>query len=224
MRDSFVLYTQHFTQVKLLTMEQRGILLTAVMAYASGEEPPELDDITRMCFSFIQQQLDRDFQKYDETLERRRKAGSLGGQAKTSNAKQSQAMLSDAKQSQANQADNVNVNVNDNVNVNGSDNGSENENENVIQKRESKERKARFSPPTLTEVQEYVEEMGYQMDADRFMSYYESNGWMVGRNKMKDWRAAVRNWAKNDYSKQQTQDRSRSAVVEEWYRERQRMG
>jgi hypothetical protein len=43
---------------------------------------------------------------------------------------------------------------------------------------------------------------GHRMEAERFVNFYESKGWMVGKNKMKDWRAAVRNWART--SQQQT--------------------
>lgn len=59
----------------------------------------------------------------------------------------------------------------------------------------------RFVQPTVEDVKQYCAEKGYKVDADRFVSYYESNGWMVGRNKMKDWKAAVRNWASNDKEK-----------------------
>lgn len=53
---------------------------------------------------------------------------------------------------------------------------------------------SRFSPPTVDEVRAYCAEKGYTLDADRFVDYYTSNGWKVGRNPMKDWKAAVRNW------------------------------
>lgn len=57
----------------------------------------------------------------------------------------------------------------------------------------------RFCPPTLEEVKIYVEEKGYAFfDAERFIDFYTSKGWMVGKNKMKDWQAAVRNWHKSD--------------------------
>ena len=57
----------------------------------------------------------------------------------------------------------------------------------------------RFAPPTVDEVKAYATEKGYSVfDADRFIAYYESNGWKVGRNPMKDWRAAVRGWASRD--------------------------
>lgn len=52
----------------------------------------------------------------------------------------------------------------------------------------------KFTPPTLEEVSQYISEQGYRIDAERFIDYYESNGWMVGKTKMKDWKATVRNW------------------------------
>lgn len=55
----------------------------------------------------------------------------------------------------------------------------------------------RFTPPTPTEVQAYVAEKGYVIDAFKFCDFYESKGWYVGKNKMKDWKAAVRNWARS---------------------------
>ena len=53
----------------------------------------------------------------------------------------------------------------------------------------------RFVAPTLEEVEEYILANGYDVDAERFINHYTSNGWMVGRTKMKDWKAAIRNWA-----------------------------
>lgn len=56
----------------------------------------------------------------------------------------------------------------------------------------------RFVPPTLSQVQEYSNESGYQIDADKFIDYYTSKGWLVGKSKMKDWKASVRNWNRNN--------------------------
>lgn len=55
----------------------------------------------------------------------------------------------------------------------------------------------RFIPPTLDLVQSYITENNYTVDAERFINFYESKGWYVGKNKMKDWKAAVRTWAKD---------------------------
>lgn len=82
MRDSFVLYVKYLENIELLNMEQRGILLTALMKYALKDEIPEMDGMTKMAFSFIKSQLDRDFKKYDETCKKRAESGKLGGRPK----------------------------------------------------------------------------------------------------------------------------------------------
>lgn len=61
----------------------------------------------------------------------------------------------------------------------------------------------RFAPPTLENVSEYCREMGYtNVDAVCFIDFYTSNGWMVGKNRMKDWKAAVRNWDRREKNPQ----------------------
>lgn len=57
---------------------------------------------------------------------------------------------------------------------------------------------SRFSAPTVDEVRAYAQEKGYNIDPEHFVDYYTSNGWRVGRNPMKDWRATVRTWASRD--------------------------
>ena len=56
----------------------------------------------------------------------------------------------------------------------------------------------RFTPPTVEEVRAYCKERGNRVDPVAFVSFYESNGWKVGRNAMKDWRAAVRTWEQRE--------------------------
>lgn len=56
----------------------------------------------------------------------------------------------------------------------------------------------RFIPPTIEKVREYCKERGNRVDPVAFVSFYESNGWKVGRNAMKDWRAAVRTWEQRE--------------------------
>lgn len=51
-----------------------------------------------------------------------------------------------------------------------------------------------FVPPTVEEVSEFVREQGFHFDAIAFVNFYESKGWLVGKNKMKDWKAACRTW------------------------------
>lgn len=63
----------------------------------------------------------------------------------------------------------------------------------------------KFIKPTLKELEEYAKSINYEsFDSNKFLDYYEAKGWLVGRSKMKDWKAAVRNWQRNGetYQKQ----------------------
>lgn len=67
----------------------------------------------------------------------------------------------------------------------------------------------RFTPPTPEEVQQYCSESGHYIDADAFVDFYSSKNWMVGKNKMKDWKSAVRNWERRDKEKPHTERTNR---------------
>lgn len=56
----------------------------------------------------------------------------------------------------------------------------------------------RFVKPTLDELKAYADEIDYNLNAQAFLDYYDGNGWMAGRNHMKDWKATVRNWKRRD--------------------------
>jgi hypothetical protein len=56
----------------------------------------------------------------------------------------------------------------------------------------------RFTPPTADEVASYSDEINAGVDGQQFVDFYESKGWMIGKNKMKDWKAAVRTWKRSE--------------------------
>ena len=62
-------------------------------------------------------------------------------------------------------------------------------------------KRTRFIPPTVDEVRAYCQENGYQVNAEYFVDYYTANGWMAGKNKMKNWQSAVRNWNRREEEK-----------------------
>ena len=95
-KSSFVMYAKYLRNIKKLTLEQRGLLFTAILSYASDQEIPELDAATDMAFSFIQEQMDRDHEIYLEKCRKRSEAGKLGGRPK--------ANASDEKQVKAKKA------------------------------------------------------------------------------------------------------------------------
>lgn len=203
LRDSFVLYTEQKEVFKTLSDEDAGILIKGIFDYISGQTP-ELNDLLKLVFIPIRQQLDRNAQKYEAIKEKRRIAGAKGAKQKLAN----QANANFAKQSLANQADNVNVNVNDNVNVYLSKDKYKIE---EIYKEETEHKNKKFIKPTLEEIKAYCLERKNNIDAQTFLDYYESNGFKVGKNPMKDWKATVRNWERN--SKQQTNREEQTEYV-----------
>ena len=73
----------------------------------------------------------------------------------------------------------------------------------------------RFKKPTLEEVKEYCIERNNNINPELFVDYYESNGWKVGRNSMKDWKACVRTWEKKNTSKVDAREKR----IEEWLKD-----
>jgi|TARA_R100000093_G_scaffold66978_1_gene38249 hypothetical protein len=72
-----------------------------------------------------------------------------------------------------------------------------------------------FNKPKLSEVKDYCFERNNNIDAEAFIDFYESKGWMVGKNKMKDWKAAVRTWEKKNYNKPKGMSKL-DAQINEW--------
>ena len=75
----------------------------------------------------------------------------------------------------------------------------------------SKKKSDRFTPPSLEDVQIYCLERNNSVDPQAFIDFYESKGWMVGKNKMKDWKAAVRTWERN-----RNNSKKEKTVFDEW--------
>lgn len=69
---------------------------------------------------------------------------------------------------------------------------------NIDRERANKSPHSRFVPPTVDEVQAYCLERNNGIDANLFVDFYEARGWMVGKGKMKSWKAAVRTWEKRN--------------------------
>lgn len=79
----------------------------------------------------------------------------------------------------------------------------------------------RFVPPTLDEVKAYCSEHSLNVNPERFLDYYESVGWMVGgKTKMKDWKAACRNWSARESAKpsEKPKTQNKSFDTEEFFR------
>lgn len=99
--------------------------------------------------------------------------------------------------------DTQNKNIKNNKNVN-NDKNVKNEKNNINppisplgEEEVEKPKRTRFVPPTYEEVDAYCVERNNNVDAQAFIDFYESKGWMVGKNKMKDWKASIRTWERS---------------------------
>ena len=108
------------------------------------------------------------------------------------------------------QNDTINNTINDTINGQQTiqqtdtiknDNNDNNENNNIYGLKIKK-----FQKPTLEEIKTYCLERNNNVDANKFFDFYESNGWKVGKNPMKDWKASVRTWERNNFGKENKQE------------------
>lgn len=188
-KKSFVMYESWGTAIEKMSNEQAGELIKAIYAYQKDPDAVPEDPALAFVFELIKQQLDADSQRYKEACAARSEAGKKGGRPKANASDKKQMVSEESKKSKcfsekAKKADNEYDN-----------DLKENTLEGVKEKR--------FAPPTLQEVKDYCLKMGYtHVDAERFIDYYTSNGWMVGKNRMKDWKAAVRNWDRREKNPQ----------------------
>ena len=216
MTDSFIFYASFAEAAGELDNEQYGALMRAINEYALFDKMPDLTGVPKMLFTLIKPQLDANKKRRENG-----KYGSLGGrpQKEPSGKQEESSIIIEEKPNglsndvqnknpmgfendglgllKNNPNDNVNVNVNGNVNDIGADapapDGAP-----------PSEKRTRFVKPTLAEVADYCRERGNNVSPERWYAHYDSNGWHVGKNPMKDWRAAVRTWEQNDFNRPRT--------------------
>ena len=130
-QKSFVMYHSFEKQFSLLTMEQRGALITAIFNYnKSGEVGVELDPISEMAFSCMRDTFDRDKQAYAEMCERNRENGKKGGRPRNDYSYKTEGFFEKTKKAYNDKDSDMDSDVdsdNDNDNKNDNENNSDNE-------------------------------------------------------------------------------------------------
>ena len=171
-KKSFILYCDQQGLFNKLPDEIAGKLIKHIFAYVNDEDPIASDLLLEIAFEPIKLQLKRDLRKYDDYIDKQRLNGAKGGRpSKPTETQITQPFFQEPKK-----ADNVN--------------GNENDNDNATNKKG-------FVKPTIEQLKEYMSEQGMNDIAENWLNHYEANGWMVGKNKMKDWKASVRTWKTN---------------------------
>lgn len=174
-RGQFTFYRSFWEAIKELPPKDRNALLNAICAYALDGEEPKLTGIQMSIFILIRPTLD--------TSARKAESGRLGGSKPEANEKQTGSKTEANRKQTAREKEGE------------GEKEKEKENESYAHTRA---REARFSPPSVEEVAAYCRERGNGVDAQAFVDFYESKGWKIGRDPMKDWKAAVRTWEKRE--------------------------
>lgn len=205
-KASFILYTEYAEQIAMLNDAQAAAFLRAVFAYASGSELPEMDGMTMMLFSMVRRRMDQDAERYAEVVEKRAEAGKKGGRPKaeekangsSEKAKKANGFSEEAKKANGFSEKQKNPDTDTDYDTDTvTDTVSDTVTSNVGKRESTREKRQRFTAPTIDQVKAYCLERHNKVDPERFVNYYESNGWKVGKNPMRDWKAAVRTWETN---------------------------
>ena len=174
------IFVDYLDAIEPLGDAERGRLFTSLLTYARTGEAPQLGGNERFLFPMMRAQLDRDIAAMAGVSEARSKAAKA---SKSSKCEQMQQMQANA------------------ANADKSSKDKDKDKDKDDDKKGNGAREARFTPPSIEEAAAYCQERGNGVDAARFVDFYSSKGWMVGKSRMKDWKAAVRNWERSSDAK-----------------------
>lgn len=174
------LYISYLESLAPFSNEEIGRIVKAMLTYAATGEVPQFDGNERFIWPTLKAQIDRDEAAYQERCEKNRANGAKGGRPPK---KQTVILETEGFSEKPKKA---------------KEKEKEKEKENDSIEADKPPTRHLFSPPSVEEVQAYCVEKGYNVDPERFVDYYTSNGWKVGRNPMKDWKAAVRSWERKE--------------------------
>lgn len=182
-------YTDMILDLEPYSDEEVGRLFRDMLRYAADRSLPELKGNERFIWGTVKKMIDAQYEAYEKLVERNRANGLMHIAMNPVGSTGIQSVQQEPV---------------------GSDTLQEQEQEHIKEK-EHLIVKA-FRPPTVEEVKEYCSSRSNLVNPERFVDYYTSKGWMIGKNKMKDWKACVRTWEQQD-SKSAAPSRKYNRVV-----------
>lgn len=193
MRDSITFFSSYIKAARKLPPEDFKAFVCMICDYAFDDIEPETDDVAiEAMFELVRPNIDNS----KNISAARSEAGRSGGKAKQtqaneSKAKQTETNGSKRKQTQANESE-IEEEIEGEIE-------KEVEEEREGEKGVQREKQKRFSPPSLSEVQEYCRERQNSVNPEAFIAYYESQGWKKANGtKVVDWKGCVRTWEATD--------------------------
>lgn len=168
--------------------ETAGKALKAAFRYFDSREMDELDPLSFAVFSVVKPYIDEAFNDYQKSVD----TGRAGGKKRWGHAENKEdsppiGPLSNSIGVSTEAEAEADADADTEANVCSAD---------------KPPMRKQFAPPSVDDVRTYCQENGYQIDPAYFVDYYTANNWMVGKNKMKDWKAAVRNWNRREQERQ----------------------
>ena len=201
MTDKFTFFASYYEAIAELDDKTRLKVYDMICRYALyGEIIESENPIEKSLFTVIKPVIDAG--------EKRGRGGApVGNQnARKTTKKQPKNNLKTTQNNAKTTIETTNININKNINKN----ININKNKNINSKRGG------FTPPTLSEVQAYCKERNNNVDAETFVNFYQSKDWYVGKNKMKDWKAAVRTWENKSRQENKQQESESDADLDKY--------
>ena len=185
MKPGMILYREELGMLLMMTAEDAGEAIRLLARRFLRDIEPETDNerIADFLASALPK-LDKDIAEYEKKVS----AGQAGGKQSASKRQAQSKHTASTSQAEAKQEAST---------------GQRNKEQGTrnIELKNKEPVVVAFRPPTLDEVKEYCDERNSGISAEHFYDYYSSNGWQVGRTKMKDWKAAVRTWERTEFKR-----------------------
>jgi hypothetical protein len=170
MRSHLKVYFDFEVKAKEYDDEEKGRLLLAMLRYAKDGTEGNLTGNERFVFPVFKAQIDEEIKNYETKV----KNGTKGGRPVINQKpEETENNLTEPEETETAKKE-----------------------ERRKKKEDKRESIGRFTPPTIEQVTEYCRERNNDVPPEKWFNYYTANGWKVGKNPMKDWKAAVRTWEK----------------------------
>lgn len=199
-----------FVILDILPPEQYKNTLTKMRQYVEhGEEPEGLEPMEQMAFESLRAFMNENIKTYQRTIEANRQNGRKGGRPRK--AKETDGFSEKPTETNG-EPNETHKNQSTKYKVQSTKNTDSIESIEIDASASPSPRSSkRFSPPGLEEIEAYfAEKGGTAAQAERFRDFYESNGWKVGKNPMKSWKAAASGWMSRDKESAQKASAPRS--------------
>ena len=186
----FICHDDYFDRLARLSNEEVGNLFRQLMLYHAGrfEEMSDFVGSEGVAFDFIANDINRMEEKQSKASETNRENGLKGGRPKKQN---------EPAETEENRNKPTETEQKPTKGYKDKDKYKDKDIKETLLT-ECKEKETRFIPPTVEEVTEYCKERNNKVDAQTFVDFYTAKGWKIGKNQIKDWKACVRTWERNN--------------------------